>query len=157
MAIWSKVFTRRNWQNKPSTATPINATNLNAGDYALNVIDDRVVELRDMINDLDGYQVAAAEAVDLAHKWAQWTDGESPSAMDNSKYWAKVAQDAADLALFNLGEAGYLGFMIDERGHLIMTKSVLLDHLDFELDPAHKDLIVTVNEDGLINADTTGY
>lgn len=157
MSIWSKVFIRRNWENKPSRKTPINDINLNAGDYALDQIDDRVVQLRDMIHELEGYQVEAAEAVNLAHKWAQWTDGTAPSETDNSKYWAQVARDAAELAVVNLGQAGYLGFQINEYGHLIMTKSVMLDHLDFNLDPTHKDLVVTVNEVGLVNADTTGY
>lgn len=38
-----KVYTRINWENVPSEATPINETNLNRMDYALNEIDGRVV------------------------------------------------------------------------------------------------------------------
>lgn len=45
MFNWDKVFARRNWQNKPSQNTPINATNLNAGDYALNELDNRIISL----------------------------------------------------------------------------------------------------------------
>lgn len=40
-----KVYERINWQNEPSVATPINATNLNKIDYAVNALDDRVIEL----------------------------------------------------------------------------------------------------------------
>lgn len=65
---------------------------------------------------------------------------------NNSKYYAGIAKDAAEEALINIGEAGYLGFMIDERGHLIMTKSSVLTYLDFDLDEKHKDLIVTVTD-----------
>ena len=42
---WIKVFSRRNWKNFPSLNTPIDEVNLNAGDYALDVIDDRVLQL----------------------------------------------------------------------------------------------------------------
>ena len=42
---WSKLFTRINWKNRPSTATALNETNLNKSDYALDKIDDRVITL----------------------------------------------------------------------------------------------------------------
>ena len=41
----NKAFHRINWENTPSVATPINETNLNAGDEALDTIDDRVITL----------------------------------------------------------------------------------------------------------------
>ena len=144
--IWNKVFNRINWQNKPSTASPLNSTNLNAGDYALNVIDERVVELNNRINGFEPQLANLGEQVELAHKWAQWTDGTNPTATNNAKYWAQVAQSAADSAIIDLGSAGYIGFMINEYGHLILTKSTNLTYLDFNLDPTHKDLIVTVTE-----------
>jgi hypothetical protein len=40
-----KVFQRINWQNYPSEETPLNESNLNRVDYALNEIDDRVIAL----------------------------------------------------------------------------------------------------------------
>lgn len=40
-----KTYSRINWQNEPSTATPINEVNLNRMDYSINEIDDRVVQL----------------------------------------------------------------------------------------------------------------
>lgn len=42
---WQKVFSRVNWINYPSTGTPLNQTNLNKGDSALDTIDTRVVTL----------------------------------------------------------------------------------------------------------------
>ena len=39
----NKTYSRINWQNEPSIATPINETNLNAMDAALDTIDNRVV------------------------------------------------------------------------------------------------------------------
>lgn len=42
---WSKIFNRINWFNRPSTNTPLNATNLNAGDSAIDKLDDRIITL----------------------------------------------------------------------------------------------------------------
>lgn len=46
MAEWSKQFSRVNWENLPSHRTPLDQLNLNRGDHALSVIDDRVIELK---------------------------------------------------------------------------------------------------------------
>lgn len=40
-----KVYERINWENYPSTDTPLNETNLNTVDYAVDTIDDRVISL----------------------------------------------------------------------------------------------------------------
>lgn len=40
-----KVYNRINWQNYPSEETPLNESNLNRMDYALDEIDDRVITL----------------------------------------------------------------------------------------------------------------
>lgn len=42
---WSKLFSRINWMNRPSKATSLGATNLNKSDYALDEIDNRVIQL----------------------------------------------------------------------------------------------------------------
>ena len=42
---WSKLFSRINWLNRPSKATSLGATNLNKSDYALDEIDNRVIQL----------------------------------------------------------------------------------------------------------------
>lgn len=39
-----KTYERINWENYPSDVTPINETNLNKIDYAVNEIDNRVIE-----------------------------------------------------------------------------------------------------------------
>ncbi len=43
---WSKAYARITWVNEPSTDTPLNATNLNKIDVALNEIDNRVLQLQ---------------------------------------------------------------------------------------------------------------
>lgn len=51
----NKAYERINWQNKPSTTTKINATNLNKMDLALDTIDDRVVTLDgSLVTDISG-------------------------------------------------------------------------------------------------------
>ena len=40
-----KSYTRINWENYPSENTPLNESNLNRMDYALNEVDDRVIDL----------------------------------------------------------------------------------------------------------------
>lgn len=40
-----KSYTRINWENYPSENTPLNESNLNRMDYALNEVDDRVIAL----------------------------------------------------------------------------------------------------------------
>lgn len=42
---WNKLFSRINWLNRPSKATSLGATNLNKGDFALDEIDNRVIQL----------------------------------------------------------------------------------------------------------------
>lgn len=43
--IWSqKKYTRRNWKNLPSTATPLGATNLNAMDVFCNDVDNALIQ-----------------------------------------------------------------------------------------------------------------
>lgn len=50
-----KAYSRTNWENYPSEETPVNEDNLNKIDYAVDVIDDRVISLY-------GYESRAAES-----------------------------------------------------------------------------------------------
>ena len=55
----NKAYKRINWKNRPSTATPMNETNMNKMDYALDAVDTRVVEL---YNQKDAMALATANA-----------------------------------------------------------------------------------------------
>lgn len=50
--IWTKLYSRINWKNRPSRNTPINETNLGKIDYALDEIDNRVIGLYGLNNEL---------------------------------------------------------------------------------------------------------
>lgn len=52
-----KVYERIDWENEPSTNTPINETNLNKMDYALNEVDGRVVTINNVLSQM-GTQVS---------------------------------------------------------------------------------------------------
>ena len=41
----NKLYSRINWENEPSVKTPISESNLNKMDYALNEVDNRVINL----------------------------------------------------------------------------------------------------------------
>ena len=45
MGVLSKLYSRINWKNYPSEDTPLNETNLNRIDAALDEIDNRVISL----------------------------------------------------------------------------------------------------------------
>ena len=40
----NKIYTRINWENYPSEATALNETNLNKMDFALDEVDNRLIE-----------------------------------------------------------------------------------------------------------------
>lgn len=72
---WNKIYSLINWKNRPSTATALGATNLNRMDNAINILDNRVIQLN--ANKLD---------VDVANLMiAAWT-------MDMDSYVITVTQ-----------------------------------------------------------------
>lgn len=73
---YQKVYSRINWENEPSTETPINEENLNRMDYALNEIDKRVVEL-------DGYSSVVKEYSDKAEQSSKDALNYASSAKDS--------------------------------------------------------------------------
>lgn len=50
LSIFEKIYNRINWQNKPSTETPINADNLNKMDKAIDDLDGRIVSLLESVD-----------------------------------------------------------------------------------------------------------
>ena len=75
-----KVYQRINWENDPSTNTPLSEDNLNKMDYALDQIDNRVVQLA-------GYQdrVAQSEANAKKHADDSKTYSENAKASESKR------------------------------------------------------------------------
>ena len=84
---------RVNWQNEPSTATPLNEDNLNRMDAALYEIDDRVVWLAQYKEDAEQ---AAADAQTSATNSAN-----SASAAAESELAAKTSEENAAESEYN--------------------------------------------------------
>jgi len=61
-----KIYTRVNWANLPSTDTPINETNLNNMDNAIDLIDSRVVALGNQIESM----ATEVQVTLLANGWS---------------------------------------------------------------------------------------
>lgn len=80
-----KAYSRITWKNDPSTDTPLNETNLNKMDLAINVIDDRVCNMDDSVS---------AKAT-LAESYAKGGTGSRQGEnTDNAKYYMEQAQAA---------------------------------------------------------------
>lgn len=58
----NKAHTNVNWENLPSTNTPLNQQNLNQMDHAIDEIDDRVIVHDNEITQLQGYETRAAQS-----------------------------------------------------------------------------------------------
>ena len=114
----NRYYSRINWENEPSTATPLDEDNLNLMDAALYEIDGRVVENRGLIENLQNYETRAAQSATDAEASANSaatskSDAEAyavgkrngtdvastdPTYHNNSKYYAEQADDSATLS-----------------------------------------------------------
>lgn len=99
-----KTYERINWKNEPSTKTPINEDNLNKIDYALDVVDTRVVGLY-------GYEERAKQSEENASASEELADTSATLSKsyavggtgtregedeDNSKYYSERAKEVAN-------------------------------------------------------------
>ena len=88
---------RINWENEPSTSTPLNEDNLNKMDYALYEIDDRVVWLAQYKEDAEqAAQNAQTSAQNSASSASQALA--SQQAAKASELAAKASEDAAKIS-----------------------------------------------------------
>lgn len=89
-----KVYQRINWENEPSEATPLNERNLNKLDYAVDIIDDRVIEYAHYTEDA---AASAAAAANSASASANSASASQASAVNSSTSAAnaKISEDNA--------------------------------------------------------------
>lgn len=106
-----KAYQRINWENEPSTATPLNDDNLNKIDYSLNVIDDRVVEIfaykETMEEKVTQAAASATAAASSASDAANSATASANSATQSAGYATNSANSAADSAASANQSAGY--------------------------------------------------
>lgn len=103
----NKVYTRINWENYPSTNTPLNESNLNKLDFATNEIDNRLIEM-------DTTKVGLSE---LSNNVKDWTMDETTGVITITKY-------SGEKITFDLNiEKIPVSFVLDSDGILYMTTS----------------------------------
>lgn len=91
-----KTYQRINWENEPSTVTPLNEDNLNRIDYAVDVIDTRVVELGSYRDDAMQSAESARENAILSQSYAVGGTNERVGEnVDNAKYYKEQAETAS--------------------------------------------------------------
>lgn len=91
-----KTYQRINWENEPSTVTPLNEDNLNRIDYAVDVIDTRVVELGSYRDDaMQSAETSRTNAI-LSQSYAVGGTNERVGEnVDNAKYYKEQAESAS--------------------------------------------------------------
>ena len=78
MSVWRKIYSRVNWQNKPSRTTPLGQSNLNIMDKGIDDLDDRVVELHtgteSLIQTVSGLEDNIAKSFKLSKLYDESTN-----------------------------------------------------------------------------------
>lgn len=100
-----KVYARIFWENTPSTKTALGATNLNRTDYAINEIDNRVIQ----------HEAKKADKTEILNLVSGWT-------MDEKTGIITVTKVNGDRMIFDLNiEKIPVGFSLSPDGILTMT------------------------------------
>lgn len=100
-----KVYARIFWENTPSTKTALGATNLNRTDYAINAIDDRVIQ----------HDIQKADKSEILNLVNGWT-------MDEQTGIITVTKVNGDRMIFDLNiEKIPVDFSLSPEGVLTMT------------------------------------
>lgn len=89
-----RVYSRIQWENLPSTATPIDEDNLNKTDYAIYMIDGRVIEHQRLIEGLQNYEARAAESAGKA----ELSETNAATSEQNAANSSVAASNSASLA-----------------------------------------------------------
>lgn len=101
----NKVYSRIVWMNYPSDSTPINDVNLNKMDYAINEIDDRLIN----------QDTTKADKTTLNNLISDWTINEETGVITITKF-------NGEQILFDLNlEKVPVSFVLSDDGILIMT------------------------------------
>lgn len=101
----NKIYTRINWENYPSEATALNETNLNKMDFALNEVDNRLIE----------QDTTKLSKTDASNDVVNWT-------MDENTGVITVTRRSGEQILFDLNiEKIPVSFSLSDDGILTMV------------------------------------
>ena len=101
----NKIYTRINWENYPSEATALNETNLNKMDFALNEVDNRLIE----------QDTTKLSKTDASNDIVNWT-------MDEETGVITVTRRSGEQIIFDLNiEKIPVSFSLSDDGILTMV------------------------------------
>lgn len=136
-----KTYSRINWENEPSVASPINAVNLNKMDYAIDEIDNRIIQIdttkanqEDLLQNVKGITYDTASGVFVF----TWQNGTSLTVDLNIE---KIPVS------FSMSEAGVITMTTTDGSQYTADVSELIKEYSFE-DSGTIEYQTRVDEDG---------
>ena len=133
----NKVYTRINWENEPSDNTPLNETNLNKMDFALNEVDNRLIE----------QDTTKLSKTDASNDIVNWT-------MDEDAGVITVTRRNGEKIIFDLNiEKIPVSFFISDDGILTMVTD---DGTQFKANIGAMIPILTFNDSDEIAVSVSG-
>lgn len=133
----NKVYSRINWENEPSDKTPLNETNLNKMDFALNEVDNRLIE----------QDTTKLSKVDASNDIINWT-------MDEEIGVITVTRRNGEKIVFDLNiEKIPVSFSLSDDGILTMVTD---DGTTFTANIGAMIPILTFNDSDEIAVNVTG-
>lgn len=136
-----KTYSRINWENEPSVASPINAVNLNKMDYAIDEIDNRIIQIdttkanqQDLLQNVKGITYDTASGVFVF----TWQNGTSLTVDLNIE---KIPVS------FSMSEAGVITMTTTDGSQYTADVSELIKEYSFE-DSGTIEYQTRVDEDG---------
>ena len=134
---YTKVYSRINWENEPSTNTPLNASNLNKLDVATNTIDDRVIAL----------DTGKVNVSDIQNYVASWDMNPTTGVITVTE--VDGTQHQFDLNIEKIP----VSFTLDQYGVLTMTTS---DGTQFTADIGSMIPVLTFNNSSTVGVTSSG-
>ena len=133
----NKVYSRINWENEPSDNTPINETNLNKMDFALNEVDNRLIE----------QDTTKLSKTDASNDIVNWT-------MDEDTGVITVTRRNGEKIIFDLNiEKIPVSFSLSDDGILTMVTD---DGTTFTANIGSMIPVLTFNESDQIAVSVSG-
>lgn len=136
----NKVYTRINWENYPSTKTELDAGNLNTIDYAVNEMDNRIIE----------QDTSKANKTELSNLIKDWNMDESTGIITITKYNGSTIMFDLNIekipVSFSLSDDGILTMETDDGTKFTANIEAMIPILTFN---ESDDIAVSVEGTGI--------
>lgn len=136
----NKVYTRINWENYPSTKTELDAENLNTIDYAVNEMDNRIIE----------QDTSKANKTELSNLIKDWNMDESTGIITITRYNGSTIMFDLNIekipVSFSLSDDGILTMETDDGTKFTANIKAMIPILTFN---ESDDIAVSVEGTGI--------